>query len=118
MAGAAMLPMQALLVDFARVGRTVAQSEETLLNQMVEAVKCHLRTTCEELVRSEEYSDLPVLFNYSADATPLKLASHHVHTSDGETCSDNPFWNRISVPSRHPHGHSNGLFQSKTWEGM
>jgi hypothetical protein len=71
--------LRAALVSFARVGRALAKHEERQLQQLVEVLMHHLRQKVFTLLSGA--SDEPVLYSYSADATPLKVSSTSVHTS-------------------------------------
>ena len=66
------------LLNFVKVGNSI-RGDERLLHQLVEVVKDHLRQKVYAFLQRAK--DEPVLFSYSADATPLKVASTSVHSS-------------------------------------
>lgn len=75
------LDLRATLLDLCKVGKTLSKGEERLLDQLVEVLKHHLRQKCLSLLR--EAGGEAVLYSYSADSTPLKVASTRTHTAAG-----------------------------------
>jgi len=73
--------VRAALLGLCRVSKALANHEERQLQQFVEVLKHHLRQKFFELLGESE--GRPVVFSYSADATPLKCSSKAVHTSAG-----------------------------------
>ena len=66
-------------MNFVQVARTLHIIEVRQLQQVIEALKQHLRQKVFTLLRGA--SDEPVLFSYSADATPLRLNRRSVDSA-------------------------------------
>jgi hypothetical protein len=75
------MDIRSTLVGLCQVGKTLTKHAERVLQQLVEAMKHHLRQRCFSLLR--EGADEAVLYSYSADATPLRCATTKVHTTAG-----------------------------------
>lgn len=73
--------IQEMLVDMSKVSKHLSRHEEQKLHQLVEIIKRHLKNKCLELVQTSQ--GMPVLYSYSADATPLKCASTAVVSAEG-----------------------------------
>ena len=71
--------VKAALLEFSRVAKSLSKQEEKALEQLVEVLKHHLRPKVFALLREAE--EEPILFSYSADATPLKCSTAIVHVA-------------------------------------
>jgi hypothetical protein len=65
--------LRSLLLDYCRVGKNLEKHEVPELQLLVELVKHHLRQKLLALLHEAEEG--PVLYSYSADATPLRCSS-------------------------------------------
>jgi hypothetical protein len=73
--------LRSLLLEYCRVGKNLEKHEVPELQLLVELVKHHLRQKLLALLHEAEEG--PVLYSYSADATPLRCSSTKIHAGAG-----------------------------------